>query len=119
MNQNAREYFTEKVNDLISAPSCCPEAKQAGQDWLDAVGTEKEAEASKMLLEEVKVDIMPIDNLIGFAGSDAGKGYFGEEVAANILAHAQEVKEAGGEFCDCPACAACAAILDRQDELIG
>lgn len=118
MDQNSREYFIEKVNDLISAPSCCPEAKQAGQEWLDAVGTEKEAEASKALLEEVKVDIMPIDGLIGFAGSDAGKEVFGEEVAANVLAHAQEIKAAGGEYCDCPACAACAAILERQDELV-
>ena len=118
MDQNARDYFIEKVNDLVSAPSCCPEAKQVGREWLDAVGTEREAEASKALLEEVKVDIMPIDGLIGFAGSDAGREVFGEEVAANILAHAQEIKAAGGEYCDCPACAACAAILERQDELV-
>ena len=52
MEQNAREYFKEKVTDLVNAPSCCAEAKAAG-----------------------------------------------------------------AEYCDCPACTACAAILERQDEL--
>ena len=117
MDQKAREYFTEKVNNLISAPSCCPEARQVGQAWLDAVGTDGEAEASKALLEEVKADIMPIDGLIGFAGSEAGKKVFGAETAEQILAHAKEVKAAGGEYCDCPACTACADILARADEL--
>ena len=42
MEQKSRDYFVEKVNDLISAPSCCPEAKAAGQAWLDAVGTDKD-----------------------------------------------------------------------------
>ena len=117
MDQKAREYFTEKVNDLIAAPSCCPEAKAAGQAWLDAAGTDKEAKASEALLERVKADITPIDGLIGFVGSDAGAQVFGEENAKAMLAHAKEIKAAGAKYCDCPACAACEAILERQDEL--
>lgn len=117
MEQNAREYFKEKVTDLVNAPSCCAEAKAAGQAWLDAAGTEKEAEASAALLERVKADITPIDGLIGFVGSDAGADFFGEDTAKAMLDHAQEIKAAGAEYCDCPACTACAAILERQDEL--
>ena len=117
MDQKARQYFTEKVNDLIAAPSCCPEAKAAGQAWLDAAGTDKEAKASEALLERVKADITPIDGLIGFVGSDAGAQVFGEENAKAMLAHAKEIKAAGAKYCDCPACAACEAILERQDEL--
>ena len=117
MDQNARDFFKEKVTDLVNAPSCCAEAKAAGQAWLDAAGTENEAEASAALLERVKADIMPIDGLIGFVGSEAGAQFFGEDTAKEMLAHAQEVKDAGGEYCDCPACTACAAILERQDEL--
>ena len=49
--------------------------------------------------------------------SDAGVEIFGEETAKAMLAHAQEIKAAGAEYCDCPACAACAAILERQNEL--
>lgn len=55
---------------------------------------------------------MPIDGLIGFAGSDAGKALFGQETADAILAHAKDIKEKGARFCDCPACSACAEILD-------
>ena len=63
---------------------------------------------------------MPIDGLIAFAGSEAGVGVFGAELAKNILAHAKEIKAAGAAYCDCPACAACKACLlytsDAADE---
>ena len=55
---------------------------------------------------------MPIDGLIAFAGSEAGEKLFGKEVAGNILSHAKEIKSHGATHCDCPACSACAAILD-------
>ena len=31
MEQSVREYVTEKVKALISAPSCCAQAKAAGR----------------------------------------------------------------------------------------
>lgn len=49
MNQNVRDYVTEKVNELLNAPSCCAEAKAAAQNWLDAVGTDKEAFISAII----------------------------------------------------------------------
>ena len=61
---------------------------------------------------------MPFVGLIAFAGSEAGVGVFGAELAKNILAHAKEIKAAGAEYCDCPACAACKAILDKKEELL-
>ena len=118
MDNQTREYITEKVKDLIAAPSCCAEAKAAGQAWLDAAGTENEAKASQALVEELELDIMPIDGLIGFAGSDKAVELMGEEVAKNLLAHAEEIKAQGAEYCDCPACTACAEILDKKEMLI-
>lgn len=100
----------EKVQEMIAAPSCCAELKAAGQAWLDAVGTEQEAAATANLLAEIEEDIMPIDGLIAFAGSEAGAQVFGEERAASILAHAKEVKANGGLYCDCPACAGALAV---------
>ena len=47
MEQSVREYVTEKVKDLISAPSCCAQAKAAGENWLKAAGTDQEAEQTK------------------------------------------------------------------------
>ena len=117
MTKELQAYMTEQVNALVAAPSCCAEAKAVGQDWLAAVGTDKEAEATKKLLAEVEADIMPIDNLIAFAGSEAGVKVFGAEMVKNVLAHAEEIKKNGAKFCDCPACTACAAIIAKKAEL--
>ena len=103
---------SQKVKEMIVAPSCCAELREAGQAWLDAAGTEKEAEATARLLAEIDEDIMPIDGLIAFAGSEMGEKVFGKERVAGILAHAKEVKANGGVYCDCPACAAAVAVRE-------
>lgn len=100
-----------KVQEMISAPSCCAELKAAGQAYLDAVGTEKEAEAKEALLAEIEEDVMPIDGLINFAGSEMGTKVFGEK-ASVILQHAKDIKANGGLYCDCQACADAVAVKD-------
>ena len=118
MKQETLNFVKEQTAALIAAPSCSAEAKAAAEKWLSAVGTAEEAEATKAYVAELEADIMPIDGLIAFAGSDAGVGVFGAELAKNILAHAEESKAAGAEYCDCPACAACKAILEKKAELL-
>ena len=118
MKQETLNFVKEQTAALIAAPSCSAEAKAAAEKWLTAVGTAAEAEATKAYVAELEADIMPIDGLIAFAGSEAGVGVFGAELAKNILAHAEEIKAAGAEYCDCPACAACKAILDKKAELL-
>ena len=118
MTQETLDFVKEKTVALIAAHSCSAEAKAAAEKWLAAVGTAKEAEVTKAYIAELEADIMPIDGLIAFAGSEAGVGVFGAELAKNILAHAKEIKAAGAEYCDCPACAACKAILDKKAELL-
>lgn len=118
MKQETLNFVKEQTAALIAAPSCSAEAKVAAEKWLTAVGTAEEAEATKAYVAELEADIMPIDGLIAFAGSDAGVGVFGAELAKNILAHAEEIKAAGAEYCDCPACAACKAILEKKAELL-
>ena len=109
----------ELTQDLLQAPSACKEVKEAAQNYLDAAGTEKEADAATAYVKELEADIMPIDGLIGFAASDMGAKVFGEEKAKEVLAHAEAIKAAGAKYCDCPACAACEAILKHKEELIG
>lgn len=116
MTQETLNYVKEHTEALIAAPSCSAEAKAAAEKWLAAVGTAEEVEATKAYIAELEADIMPIDGLIAFAGSEVG--VFGAELAKNILAHAKEIKAAGAEYCDCPACAACKAILDKKAELL-
>lgn len=78
-----------------------------------------EAAAAKAYVAELEADIMPIDGLISFAGSDMGAKVFGARPGAkNILAHAKERKAAGAKYCDCPACAACEALLDQKDKIL-
>ncbi len=118
MSQDVKEFVVGKAKELLAAHSCCQEAKDAAQNWLDAIGTDKETEQAKILIAELEEDIMPIDGLIGFAGSEAGAKVFGEEKAKEVLAHAQEIKAAGAKYCDCPACAAAEAILEKKEELL-
>ena len=114
---DVKSYVTEQVKALLAAPSCCQEAKDAGQNWLDAVGTEKEKEATAKLMAELEQDEIPIEGLIAFAGSEKAAEVFGLEKAQAILAHAKEVQAAGGKYCDCPACQAALAILEKKAEL--
>ena len=63
MNQEALQVIIDKTHALMNAHSCCKEAKAAAQAWLDAIGTENEAEAAKKYVEELEADIMPVDQL--------------------------------------------------------
>lgn len=117
MNQETLTFATEKTHELINAFSCSAETKAAAQAWLDAIGTEKEASETKKYVEELEADIMPIDTLIHFAESDAGAQVFLEK-APDVASHAKEIKAAGAKYCDCPACVAAFAILEKKAELL-
>lgn len=117
MNKEVLSFTVDKTHELISAPTCSAETKIAAQAWLDAVGTEKETLETQKYMDELEADIMPIDNLIQFAESDAGANVFGAN-ASNVAVHAKEIKSAGGIYCDCPACTAVADILKRKEELL-
>ena len=90
----------ELTQDLLQAPSACKEVKEAAQNYLDAAGTEKEADAATAYVKELEADIMPIDGLISFAGSDMGAQVFGADDAKKILAHAEEIKASGAKSTD-------------------
>lgn len=117
MNKETLNYVVEKTHELINAPTGCNEIKTAAQTWLDAIGTAKEAVETKKYIDELETHIETIDSLIGFAGSDAGIQVFGADIAKKIETHAKEIKSAGAKYCDCPACTAVAAILDKKDML--
>lgn len=118
MDKKVLDYVVEKTHELMDASSCSAEARNAAQSWLDAVGTENEASETKKFIEELEADIMPIDGLIAFAESDHGVQVFGADAAKNIAAHANEIKSAGAKYCDCPACAAAEAILEKKEFLV-
>ena len=118
MDKEVLSFVVEKTHELMNAASCSKEAKASAQTWLDAVGTENEAAATKTYIAELEADIMPIDGLIGFAESDAGSQVFGSDKAKDVAAHAKEIKAAGAKYCDCPASAAAEAILEKKDDIL-
>ncbi len=117
MDKELLKYTVEKTHELMNAPSCSEEAKAAAKTWLESIGTEKETAETKKYIDELEADIMPIDGLIGFAESDTGVQVFGADTAKHVAEHAKELKSAGANYCDCPACGAAAAILDKKDVL--
>lgn len=118
MDKNTLDYVMEKTRELIDAPTCSNETREAAERWLKAVGSDKERSETKSYIEELEADIMPIDNLINFAGSEKGAEYFGAEKAAEIVSHAEKIKAEGAKYCDCPACLAAADILSRKNDML-
>lgn len=117
MKKEVLDFVAEKTKELIDAPTCSQEAREAAKAWLDAVGTDKEQEETKKYIAELEEDIVTVDGLIAFAESEAGAGVFGEK-APEVAAHGREIKAAGAKYCDCPACAAVEAILSKKKEML-
>lgn len=104
MDKDLLDYTTSKVDEMLAAPSASAETKSAAQAWKDAIANGSDADAAtNTLLDAISEHQTSIDDLIAFAGSDAGKQVFGEEGAAKMLAHSEERKKAGAMFCDCAA----------------
>ena len=118
MKKEVLDFVVAKTQELIDAPTCSSETRASAKEWLSAVGTEKEADETRKYIAELEADIMPIDGLISFAGSDMGAQVFGADDAKKILAHAEEIKASGAKYCDCPACAACEALLNKKAEIL-
>lgn len=118
MDKEILDYTVQKTHELMNAVTCSSETKASAQNWLNAVGTEDEAAETIKYVNALEGDIMPIDMLIGFAESDAGAQVFGADKAKEVAAHAKEIKSSGGKYCDCPACAAVAEILEKKELLL-
>ena len=108
-----QKEIRDVVRELVAAPSCCQELKEAGRKWLEAVEPAAKKEAAAALVLELREDIAPIGHVVEFFESPRGRELFGEERAGAIAAHAREVMARGGKWCDCPACAAGLKILEN------
>lgn len=117
MKPSDRDFVMKNVHDMMASNTCCVEAKEAGQAWLDAVNTDGEAKATRALIEALVEHVLPIDDYIAFAQSEKGEELFGAERAKDLAAHGREMKEQGKLYCDCPACTPAKAIIERRLEL--
>ena len=117
MTQETRDYVIEKSKELMNAPTCSSEAKAAAEKWIEAAGTEQEAAETEKYIAELEADIVTVDALIALAESEMGAKIFGDD-AKGVADHGREIKAAGAQYCDCPACAAVEAILKKKDEIL-
>ena len=114
MDKELFDYTAAKVEELLAAPSSSKTTRDAAQGWKDAVAAGKDVdEATKALLDAIDAHHTTVDELIAFA-SGAAKDLMGEEVAAGMLAHGQEIKAAGAKYCDCAACTATHELLAKH-----
>ena len=110
---------TEMVKEILQAGSACQELKDAAQNYLDAVGTADEHDKAEKLVAECEADVMKCADVVAFMKTDAAKEHLGEEVAAGILAHEEELLSKGIEYCDCPGCTAGKRIMDNKALFLG
>lgn len=64
MEKNVRELIEAKTRELIEAPTCSSETKEAAVRWLEALGTDREKAETESYISELEEDIMPIEQLI-------------------------------------------------------
>ena len=104
LGQNAiRNRLAAKTRELIESNANAG-LKEAAQKWLDTMEDgAANGEATKAYVAALEECLMPVDGLLAFASSDAGKGVFGDK-QADVVAHAEALKAAGAAHCDCPAC---------------
>lgn len=111
------EKAIERTKELLSN-WCCDELKEAAQNWLDSIGTDKEKEAGKKYVLELQDSIVTVDGMLEFLPTDEAKAKFGEETASKFYEHAKELKTQGVANCDCPACTVASAVLEVKDEIL-
>lgn len=86
--------------------------------WIASIGTDEEYKAAKELIAELREDIMSVDDVIAFMQSDTAIQHLGARNAASFAQHAKEIKKAGGEYCDCPACRSGLVLLQHEKILL-
>ena len=114
--QAIRSRLADLTRQLISSNANAG-LKEAAQKWLDTMEDgAANGEATKAYVAALEEGIMPVDGLIAFASSDAGKAVFGDK-AADVAAHGEALKAAGAAHCDCPACTLASEILADKEYL--
>ena len=115
--KKVRDDLKAKVEEMIAAPSCCAELKEAAQAWLETYDDgNANQEPTRKLIAALEESIGDIDGCIAFLASDMGKQIYGDARDA-ALAAAQEAKAKGRKVCTCKACDLADQILAQKDFL--
>ncbi len=113
----ANTAILAKIEELMAAPSCCAELKEAARNYLDAAGTGRQKEAADAFVAELEEDVQSLADVRAFFASEMGAKVFGPEKAKEMTAIADAKLAAGETVCFCAACQAGKAILDSREAL--
>ena len=105
MDKELFDFVAAKAEEIGAAPSASEATKKAVKDFQDAIaaGADQD-EAAKKFVDAINGHHTTIDGVIGFMQTDVAKQIYGEEGAAQQLAHEKERKAKGAVWCDCAAC---------------
>ena len=117
-NSLNKQALLEKIKTMGASPSCYPELKLEIENYLGALGTPREKIAAEKLLDEIKRDIVPIEQMIIFAHSNHAIEAFGKEGAKKFLANAEALRRRGVKHCNCRACTLGLEILEHKEILL-
>ena len=62
------EAIVEKVKALIAAPSCYAGLKKIAEEYIAALGSDREKEAGRKLVAELEADVLSIDDVLALQG---------------------------------------------------
>ena len=108
-----KQEITAKVQELIAAPMCNPELREAAEAYLKSA----DKESSAALVKELEKYVNSVDETIAFAESEAGAKIFGAEQAKGLAEAAKKSKSEGNKYCICPACQAGSVIWENKEAL--
>ena len=113
-----KQTLIDKIKEMAASPSCYIELRQEIERYLDTLGTPGEKVAAEKLLDKIKADVVPIEQLIIFAHSNHAIEAFGREGAKKFLANAKALRRRGAKYCNCKACTLGLEILDNKEILL-
>lgn len=116
----ASEKFNAKMADLSEdvgeaygklAEKAAPVTDKIQEKAAPVVDKASEKLLEVELIKQLKEGICSVGDLLDTFGSKEATEKFGEDFAARMKEHAEELKKKGEEFCDCDACKKARSIL--------
>lgn len=113
-----KQALIEIIKDMGASPSCYIDLKQKVKIYLEVLGTRGEKVAAENLIDEIKRDIVPTEQLLIFAHSNHAIKLLGVEGAKKFAANAEALRRRGEKYCNCKACTLGLQILEHKDLLL-
>ena len=86
-----KDQILEKTKAIVNAPSCYATLKEAGNEWMNAIGKADENEKFDKYVAQLKDCVSSIDDCLAFSETDFCKQIYGEEGAKEL--HENSINE--------------------------